>query len=277
MTCRETREYLYAFLDSELDAALSIELQRHLEHCPPCAQQAELERAIRRQLGSALESQVAEASTEEAALRRTIDRVTTQRRSFGLLSRRGYLITSAAAAVAIAVGVLSIMRPWDASESERCFAGLLVADFEHFQQEGRPLQIASAERGVVSSWLHDKTALPVALPIAGSTDVRLLGGRKCTLEGQPAAFALYEVDGVPVSLVAVSRDVARLIPKNPATGTHKPHFVDHCRGHTVVASMRGPLVYAAVSTLPAEQLIGLMPETNAEVPGGGHGTKVETH
>ena len=264
MTCQETRDYLYAFLDSELDAPLSIELQRHLEHCPYCAQEAELERAIRRQLGSAFESQVGETPTDEAALRRTVDRVTTQRRSFRFLSRRGYLITGAAAVVAIAVGVLSVMRPWHASESERCFAGLLVADFEHFQQEGRPLQIASADRGIVSNWLRDKTALAVGLPTTDPTLTKLLGGRKCTIEGQPAAFALYEVDGVPVSLVVVSRDVARLIPKSPVPGMQGPHFVDHCRGHTVVACTRGQLVYAAVSTLPAEDLTLLMPEMAPE-------------
>jgi len=37
MNCRELREYLFAFLDNELDAASSIEVQEHLEHCPLCA------------------------------------------------------------------------------------------------------------------------------------------------------------------------------------------------------------------------------------------------
>ena len=56
MNCGEAREYLFAFLDSELDASLSIELQRHLERCPDCAREAEIERTIRRHLGSALEA-----------------------------------------------------------------------------------------------------------------------------------------------------------------------------------------------------------------------------
>ena len=48
MNCTEIREYLFAFLDNELDAHLSIELQHHLDHCPACAQQAEIEREGRR-------------------------------------------------------------------------------------------------------------------------------------------------------------------------------------------------------------------------------------
>ena len=62
MNCRELREYLFAFLDSELDAALSIEVQRHLEQCPECAREAEIERAIRRQLSNALHERDDEAT-----------------------------------------------------------------------------------------------------------------------------------------------------------------------------------------------------------------------
>ncbi len=46
MSCTEIREYLFAFLDNELDVHLSIEVKRHLDHCPDCAQRAEIEREI---------------------------------------------------------------------------------------------------------------------------------------------------------------------------------------------------------------------------------------
>lgn len=276
MTCQETHEYLYAFLDSELDAPLSIEFQRHLEHCPNCAQQAEIERAIRRQLGATLESQVVWPLADERSLRHTIDQVTGQRRSLRLFSRRGYLLSGVAAAVIIVVGVWSAFRTWHTTQSGPAFADLLVKDFEHFQEKGRPLEIASADRGVVSDWLRDKTALAVVLPAADPTYAKLLGGRKCSLEGRPAAFALYEINGVPASLVVVCTDVAQLDLKSPAPDGEKPHFVDRCRGHTVVACTRGSLVYAAVSTLPKEDLLPLMPDGPPQAPDGGHGTEIET-
>jgi anti-sigma factor RsiW len=264
MTCQETHEYLYAFLDSELDAPLSIEFQRHLERCPDCAQQAEIERAIRRQLGATLESQVVWPLADERSLRHTIDQVTGQRRSLRLFSRRGYLLSGVAAAVIIVVGIWSALPGGHTSQPGSAFADLLVKDFEHFQQKGRPLEIASADRGVVSDWLRDKTALALVLPTIDVAHGKLLGGRKCSLEGRPAAFALYEIKGVPVSLVVVSRDAARIVPDSPMPGPDKPHFVDWCRGHTVVACTRGPLTYAAVSTLPAEDLMRLMSETTIE-------------
>lgn len=44
MKCRQIRECLFVFLDSELDAAASIRFQRHIEHCPGCAREVEIER-----------------------------------------------------------------------------------------------------------------------------------------------------------------------------------------------------------------------------------------
>ncbi len=60
MICSEVREYLFAFLDNELDAQLSIALQLHLEHCPICAREVEIERTIREQLVCVLEAQCPE-------------------------------------------------------------------------------------------------------------------------------------------------------------------------------------------------------------------------
>ncbi len=56
MICAEAREYLFAFLDNELDAALSMQVQRHLERCPECAREAEIERTIGKQLTTTLQA-----------------------------------------------------------------------------------------------------------------------------------------------------------------------------------------------------------------------------
>ena len=56
MICDEVREYLFAFLDDELEVRAHMDLQCHLDHCPECARQAAVERAIRRQLARAMKS-----------------------------------------------------------------------------------------------------------------------------------------------------------------------------------------------------------------------------
>ncbi|MCH8880504.1 MAG: zf-HC2 domain-containing protein, partial [Planctomycetes bacterium] len=72
MICTDAREYLFAFLDNELDAHLSIEVQRHLEHCPGCAQQAEIEREIGKHLTTELQDDSVAPPLDEAAVERML-------------------------------------------------------------------------------------------------------------------------------------------------------------------------------------------------------------
>lgn len=262
MNCRELREYLFAFLDSELDAPLSIEVQRHLEQCPECAREAEIEQAIHRQLSQALHESGEGATGGEVSELEAIVATITARDSgsvrHAMRFRRWSVVLAAAAVVGFAVigGVKWIGRQTPHSANQ--LVDLLISDFEHFEEKGRPLQIASSDPSAVSSWLADQTALVVALPHLNERDGKLIGARKCKIDGKPAAFAIYDLGGTLASLVVLPGahpDVDTM--ERVEQGGHT-HWVDRCKGHTVLACKRGPLVYAAVSTLPEDRLFPLM-------------------
>ena len=46
MNCRECLDQLYAYLDKELTPEVEAQVRAHLEHCPPCDEQADFERAF---------------------------------------------------------------------------------------------------------------------------------------------------------------------------------------------------------------------------------------
>lgn len=266
MNCRELHEYLFAFLDSELDAPLSIEVQRHLEHCPECAREAEIERTIHRQLSSVLHPSGVGVSTGEEAELEAIVTTITARDSGGVRHARrprrwpALLATAAVLGIGIFEGVTWIGRQTPHSADQ--FVDLLISDFKHFEENGRPLQIASSDSSAVSNWLADQTALAVALPVVREKDGKLLGARKCKIDGNPAAFAIYDLGGTLASLVVVPGPHPDLDTMGRVEQGGHTHWVDRCKGHTVLACKRGALVYAAVSTLPEERLFPLM--ANAE-------------
>jgi anti-sigma factor RsiW len=262
MNCRELREYLFAFLDSELDAPLSIEAQRHLEQCHECAREAEIERAIHRHLSNAVHgTECGTVPVEEEEPEAVLSTITSRRWEVfrpARRPRRWILPLTAAAAIGLAViGGIT----WDRTPSHQAsnpLVDLLISDFEHFEEKGRPLQIASSDPSAVSAWLADQTALPVELPELNEKEGKLLGARKCKIDGKPAAFAAYELAGTLASLVITRGphpDVDRM--ERVEQGGHT-HWVDRCKGHTVLACKRDALVYAAVSTLPGERLSPLM-------------------
>ena len=268
MNCSDVREYLFAFLDSELESPLSIELQRHLDRCPECAREAEIERAVGRILNSSLVVRAEDAVDPDESVRRVvnsaeIDRQVSRSRIRGR-SPLPYVTAAVILVVLVSTSWFVLSRASSSQAAER-FADQVVTDLEHFLEEGRPLQIASADPTEVSSWLLDKTAIRVSLPSGGRCPSALQGGRKCTLNGRPAAFAIYDMDGTAASLVVVAETDRMLDGMTHVRQAGRSHWVERCKGYTVVACKRGALVYAAVSTLPEEDLLCLMTGSIHEV------------
>ena len=67
-----------------------------------------------------------------------------------------------------------------------------------------------------------------------------------------------------VALIVMPADEGELAGMDRVVHPEGTHWVDRCRGHTVVACRRGPLIYAAVAALSEDTLLGLMDRTQYE-------------
>ena len=267
MICSEVREYLFAFLDNELDAALSIEVQRHLERCGRCAHEVEIERAIRKSLVARLSDHRVPPIPEPATLLRHCRRPgesPASSRTFLRLHRRGLVLTTAAAMLVLGTVAWLWPSPDAAGTKADPFADLVVADFQHFVSDGLGVQFSSPRSDAVGDWLSINTGIAISMPADASTHCQLIGARKCTIAGRPAAFAIYNIGGVPASLVATEAAGVDMAGMKKVDRHGRSHWLDRCKGHTVIACRRGDLVYAVVSTLPEEQLSCLMMESTHE-------------
>jgi anti-sigma factor RsiW len=259
MTCGELREILFAFLDNELDAALSIEVQRHLEHCPECASEVETERTIHRRLAAAMDRDAVKSPSLDALLRTV---VTVPARGPVRRRTRAWIPLGIGIAAVVLLGVFAknLFGPSDAVLHQSGLVDLLVADFDYFLSEGRPVQIASTDRREVSEWLHSTTGLSVNLPATRGSHCKLIGARKCKLSGQPAAFASYEMDASPACLVVLAGDTSVLDKMERVSHDGRTFWVDRCKDHSIVACVRDELIYAAVSRTDKDDLIHFMSE-----------------
>ncbi len=249
MNCAEVRALLFAFLDNELDAAKSIDVQQHLEQCAVCAQDAEIERLVRRQLANSLADPIG-ASAFRLPAEITGPRIRSLRPAW-----RGVVAACVILLPLIGYGIWRASGPSD--DAPKSFLELVVADFEHFLSEDRKVKLASADTNEVSQWLESNTG--IRLDIVSHGDCRLLGARSCSLAGSPAAFAAYEMSGVPASLVAVNPDAFDFRAMR-AVDDDADCLSGERRGVHVVACRRGDKIIAAVGRLSVSQLEHLIPE-----------------
>lgn len=255
MICTEVREYLFAFLDNELGAPLSMDLQLHIEQCPVCAREVEIECAIGERLVRALKVGDSEIPLRMHTLRRTIERAEASLALRRLLPRHVLLAACAAVVFGVAVAAYLAIQDVDTARDHGRFVTLLVEDFKHSQEQGHPIQFVSTNARVVSDWLLRQTDLEVVLPGVKRASDKLLGARKCTIEGRPAAYVLYEIRGVPTSLVAIAGGDFKLDQARQIERDGRIHWVDHREGFSIVAYRKDNLVYAMVSKLDEQELI----------------------
>ncbi len=266
MICSETSEYLFAFLDNELDASLSMDFQHHIDHCAICACEIEIERVIREQLVCTLKTQDSEIPFNKHAVKQIIRQNKASVVWFRLVSRRTVL--AACAAVVLAAGITSYfaIQYLNTTKGRSRFVNLVVTDFKHFLREGQPIHFASSNANAVSDWLLQQTDLEVILPSIKGKHCKLIGARRCEIEGQAAAFVVYEMNGTPASLLAVAGRNSDLEQMNQVENNDRIHWVDHFKGISVVAYRRNNLIYAMVSKLNKDELIhflsGAVDESN---------------
>lgn len=260
MTCSDAREYIFAFLDNELDSALSLEVQQHIEHCPLCARECEIENVVRKQLSHKLQQADDVPLFDESALMGLIRPEPAGQAPARRITLRNWRLAVGSAIAAALLFAVTLFVANPARQADRVhFVDALIDDFDHFISEAKPLQIVSADAKEVSDWLRDRTALAVRFPIVDPATGTLLGGRKCKINGAPAAFAVYRVGDEMVSVVALRESDEALAHMKRIDRNGHTHWVDHRRGHTVLACRRGELIYAIVSRLAEEALFPLMP------------------
>jgi len=263
MICSEARQYIFAFLDNELDSALSVEVQQHIEHCPLCARECEIENVVRRQLAARLQQAPAVPEFDESAFLSQLRAEAAVPLGAPRTTRPYWKLVTAGAIAAAVVFVASLFVVNSARPTPGVsLADALVDDFQHFVAESKPLHIVSTDAVEVSEWLRNRTSLAVSVPPIDPAMASLMGGRKCKINGKPAAFVIYRIGDEMASVVALRESDEALVHMKRVDRNGHTHWIDHCRGHTVLACRRGGLIYAVISRLPEESLSPLMPPVN---------------
>jgi anti-sigma factor RsiW len=182
MNCAEIRLFLHAHADGELDAAKSIELERHLKTCAACAAEVQSLNSLK----SALQEPSLVFSAPDS-LRQNV------RRLSGISADApGWLwLWKSLAFGATAFALLTIfLRPAGMSPRDE-FLNEAVASHVRSLMAGHLTDVASSDQHTVKPWFDGKLDFAPVVKDLATNGFPLIGGRLDYLRGRTVAALVY--------------------------------------------------------------------------------------
>jgi anti-sigma factor RsiW len=198
MNCDDSRTYLSAYLDDELDVAESLGVQKHLAHCAGCRLSQDEQIALRSALRDPalsfepsaefvkrIDAVVRKAAKEEAA---------SQRSSWFDWWRFGafrWVPATAAFVFMATMGAFLFMNRMRTSH-EQLLAEAVLAGHIRSLQANHLVDVPSSDRHTVKPWFQGKLDFSPPVPDLSELGWNLIGGRLDYVDGRPVAALIYQ-------------------------------------------------------------------------------------
>jgi len=229
MRCHEVRSLIGPYLDSELDAKTSFDIQQHLESCAECARVVEAERTLDARIFAVLRDGHRSAPLWER-LEADIDAPGFWNR-FKRAKPMTFVSFGAAVAALVALaGFLWLRAP------RLELAASVAKDHEEYLAGKMAPEFAGAVPESVAQKLGARLNTNAFAVLPAASEFRYEGARLCHLSGVPAAWTLGRFEGVPVSLIVFRKSELERFPGTKARLE---------AGHPVLCARTGRFQFAA--------------------------------
>jgi len=198
MNCTDSRIYLPAYLDDELDVAESLRVQRHLSECGNCRQAQDEQLALRSALRDpdlyALPSADFSKRIEAAVRRAAKEEARSQPSSWFESLRLGsfqWVAAAAALVIVTTVGVFFVTNSMRSSHDQLVASAVLAGHIRSLQP-GHLFDVASTDEHTVKPWFQGKLDFSPPVPDLSELGWILVGGRLDYVDGRPVAVLVYK-------------------------------------------------------------------------------------
>ena len=239
MNCRDTEPLLHARLDSELDVAGSLTVDKHLFECRACAAQFGALQSLQKEIAAADPAYGVPPRLERWLVARF-----TQRTSLRAHWRSAWRAAAALAGAAACIAVLLVFLPTMRSTGGTSAVATEILD-AHLRalQPGHLFDVQSSDEHTVKPWYQGKTDFSPPVPDLSNDGFVLVGGRLEVIRQQLAAAIVYQRRQHVVSLYVSPSLYAEAKPE-----------MQHIGGYHMLHWSKGNMGYCAVSDLAVADL-----------------------
>ncbi|MFZ5468344.1 MAG: anti-sigma factor family protein [Myxococcota bacterium] len=237
MTCTELEQFLYPYLDGELDAAECVEIETHLAGCAECATRVHSEKRFMEGLRAKTRGLANVPPAPEALWAKVRGGLAREQR--GAASQRWFQLTAAAAAVVVVSGGSYVYL----QESSR---QKLMADAAARHAKRFPLEIHQRSGQQIEAWFAGKFPHRVAVP--AFPNAVPAGARLLNVQERQAAYISYDAD-TPAGAAPGRIGLFVYDDRGGANATLSDAEVAKSLGYNVVSWRDGEVGYTLVTDL----------------------------
>jgi anti-sigma factor RsiW len=210
-----------AYFDSQLDATVAREQEKHLAHCAECRELLndlkELRSVLRRSVSierapANLRGRILEMLDQEDARRARAP----ERSVWRLPAFWGGAFSGLAGAAAAAAFAYFLVLP---ASGAALVAELTKAHLRSLQP-GHLISVVSTDRHTVKPWLAGRADVSPAVADFAAEGFQLLGGRVEPLEGQRAAATVYQHGAHTINVFSWATDQRAIVERTTRNGYH---------------------------------------------------------
>lgn len=206
MKCNEIRNLVVPYLDSELDAKTSQEIQLHLQTCAECAQLFEHEEKFNDRLSATLR-----AGQLSPALWEKIESQLLPKRRAIWFFRHWKILSGSAISLVVALAMVWFVFAPAASSLD--LAKVVEKDHQEFVEGKMKPEFVGVLPENVANRLGDRLDSAAFSTVPPKEHFHSEGARLCNLDGVPAAWTVGRCKGVPVSLIVFKKSELEHFPE----------------------------------------------------------------
>lgn len=193
MDCQKFQEYLYPFLDGEIDESLRLEMEQHISNCPVCSLEIEKERKF----GHVLKTHLIKEKAPFALRETVVEQLEKSKRRFFWRHVFVRQLASSFVLLVIVIAVFFNLRP-HGGNTFPVFSEAVENHLEYLRGI-YPLEFQTSDIREALAWFRGKTDFAVTPPHINLSKVHLVGGRLVHLKDKKSAYFLLEKDGYKIS------------------------------------------------------------------------------
>lgn len=249
MDCSKVKEYLYLFIDGELDGKTAKLIEEHLVECPLCKMVVGEEKRIDCFIKEHIPKEMAAYELKEKVL----NKIKGREKMYRFIPH--FSLLRAVPAVFIIVICLyfifmNINKPFPIFSEA-------VKEHLQFLQGNLSIDIASNKPLEVYKWLQAKLDFKVIVPDLSSQGVTLLGARVCSLKNKKVAYIMYEKNEHSISVFMFEAKELKFPKAKRVSVNNKMFYLSKEKGYNSALWIDEGIACVFVSDLGEAELLYL--------------------